>query len=649
MVRECQIFDSLSGKPVFGANYYVTAYEVGATVASASSGDTADVDAGHGFEANDKGIVGTDPTRYFQVGSVTSNSLTFAGGQTVSLAAGETLVNLGPDTGFTEPNYDGSGAVVYSDMDYGNVLVNSTIQLDDKGKGIYYHKGIAIWELVREDASTPLAINQDVSEAEDGIESFATAGAGTEDSPWTGWESGYREGKQNKFGPGWFATADASLGITLTNEPTLTTITGEGAGVTFIVITGATGRLRVYASGSGTRVLRNMKVGGFTVVAGSNNTSAGIVTFENFDHGSWVDDITIDPTSAYNISVGYKFLNCENMSVGSLYGYGWSSVIGAAGHTETGCLITTDDGIQRGNIGFDVLNLTNVTTGLNINSTTGGGSLNNIRFSMLKLVNGTLKDGTLGVNLASNCEQITFVDLQIEKFENGIRNDRSEQMKIINSVFGSVRNEANSAGDAILVNDGDGGEILSPRFSDCYNCVRYTGTTTRYSFTRGVVATSGTLYTDSSSGSNEMRTGAVVNSAASFASTVAVAGAATFSAAATVGTTLGVTGNATFSANVIRSVQAGITASTTQTQGQGPLTKDINEISVCANANDTVTMPAAVAGLTITIINNGAQTLKIFPASGDQFSGSAADAAVTLATTANVRYTAINATLWEAI
>jgi hypothetical protein len=112
---------------------------------------------------------------------------------------------------------------------------------------------------------------------------------------------------------------------------------------------------------------------------------------------------------------------------------------------------------------------------------------------------------------------------------------------------------------------------------------------------------------------------------------------------------LSVAGNASTTGYVIRSVTAGITASTTQTQGQGALTTDINEISVCANANDTVTMPAAAAGLHIKIINNGAQTLQIFPASGDQFSGSSVNASVTLATATNTRYTAINSTLWEAI
>lgn len=90
---------------------------------------------------------------------------------------------------------------------------------------------------------------------------------------------------------------------------------------------------------------------------------------------------------------------------------------------------------------------------------------------------------------------------------------------------------------------------------------------------------------------------------------------------------------------------AGITASTTQTQGQGALTADINEVSTVANANDTVTLPTAVAGKEVVIINNGANTLRIFPASGDDL-GSGVDTATTLASGSSVRYTAYNATNW---
>jgi hypothetical protein len=68
--------------------------------------------------------------------------------------------------------------------------------------------------------------------------------------------------------------------------------------------------------------------------------------------------------------------------------------------------------------------------------------------------------------------------------------------------------------------------------------------------------------------------------------------------------------------------EGGITASTTQSQGQRPLTKDINIITTVANVNDVVTMPSAVPGRVIYIANNptsGTNLLQIFPASGEEF------------------------------
>lgn len=91
---------------------------------------------------------------------------------------------------------------------------------------------------------------------------------------------------------------------------------------------------------------------------------------------------------------------------------------------------------------------------------------------------------------------------------------------------------------------------------------------------------------------------------------------------------------------------AGITASTTQSQGQMALVNQINEVSIVANANDVVTMPAAEIGLRIIVINNGANTLKIFPASGDNL-GAGVDASVILAAGSNVEYVAYNTTNWE--
>lgn len=90
----------------------------------------------------------------------------------------------------------------------------------------------------------------------------------------------------------------------------------------------------------------------------------------------------------------------------------------------------------------------------------------------------------------------------------------------------------------------------------------------------------------------------------------------------------------------------GITASVTQTQGQQPLTDDVNEVSVVANANDVVTLPPVIGGRRVWVINNGANTLQIFPASGDN-AGAGVDVSITLAAGLTYEFLGLNATNWE--
>ena len=98
-------------------------------------------------------------------------------------------------------------------------------------------------------------------------------------------------------------------------------------------------------------------------------------------------------------------------------------------------------------------------------------------------------------------------------------------------------------------------------------------------------------------------------------------------------------------------VTAGVTAAT---QGQGAVsvtsgkTAIIVEVATCANPNDTITLPAAVAGLQVFVINNGAQTLKIFPASGDNL-GAGANTETTLAAGGSATFVAYDSTNWKAL
>ena len=129
----------------------------------------------------------------------------------------------------------------------------------------------------------------------------------------------------------------------------------------------------------------------------------------------------------------------------------------------------------------------------------------------------------------------------------------------------------------------------------------------------------------------------------------ATAGALIFGASGTEAARFAITTKHLTMANdvaILSDVNAGITASTTQTQGNGALTADVNQISVCANANDTVTLPAAIAGRVCEIINDGAQTLQVFPASGDNL-GAGVDTATTIGTGLRRTLRAYDATNWR--
>ncbi len=102
---------------------------------------------------------------------------------------------------------------------------------------------------------------------------------------------------------------------------------------------------------------------------------------------------------------------------------------------------------------------------------------------------------------------------------------------------------------------------------------------------------------------------------------------------------------------IARDTNAGLTAGTTQTQAGGlALTAEINEVATVANANDTVVLPTAVAGLKVTIINNGANAMRIFPASGNDLgAGNNTQMTTALATTDMITFVAYDATNWRGV
>lgn len=155
MVREGRVLIPTAGKPAFGMGFFVMACKVGAQVSQASSGTTIAVREGHGFAVDDKFIVGTDITKYRRVTAVSAASLSVD--SSVPVASGELLINLGQDNGSTEPFFDNPGTLIYTDMDYSNLAVNSTVECDAEGRYRFWHTGIDIWDLALA-GGTPFAI-----------------------------------------------------------------------------------------------------------------------------------------------------------------------------------------------------------------------------------------------------------------------------------------------------------------------------------------------------------------------------------------------------------------------------------------------------------------------------------------------------------
>jgi len=95
-------------------------------------------------------------------------------------------------------------------------------------------------------------------------------------------------------------------------------------------------------------------------------------------------------------------------------------------------------------------------------------------------------------------------------------------------------------------------------------------------------------------------------------------------------------------------LNAALTADAGSVQGGTPLTSTWNEVATVGTIGDSVTLPTAVTGHKVTIINSAANALDVFPASGDDL-GAGGDTAASLAGGANITYLAIDATNWIAV
>jgi len=89
-----------------------------------------------------------------------------------------------------------------------------------------------------------------------------------------------------------------------------------------------------------------------------------------------------------------------------------------------------------------------------------------------------------------------------------------------------------------------------------------------------------------------------------------------------------------------------ITADSGSIQGGSPLTKELNVITTCVTIGDSVTLPTAIAGIRLTIVNNGATSSDVFPASGATINGAGVNIAEPLTNGSSITYIATSTTSW---
>ena len=101
------------------------------------------------------------------------------------------------------------------------------------------------------------------------------------------------------------------------------------------------------------------------------------------------------------------------------------------------------------------------------------------------------------------------------------------------------------------------------------------------------------------------------------------------------------------------SVQDNITAFATGGQANAvQLTKQINRVTVVGSANDSVKLPTAAAnkGAEVTVANAaGANSLNVFPATGDQIDGLGANAARAVAAGKTATFVSYGGTQWHSM
>lgn len=83
--------------------------------------------------------------------------------------------------------------------------------------------------------------------------------------------------------------------------------------------------------------------------------------------------------------------------------------------------------------------------------------------------------------------------------------------------------------------------------------------------------------------------------------------------------------------------------------GATVLTGDINVVSTVASAADSVQLPTAEAGREVTVVNNSANALAVFPALGDKINALSVNAVLSVAAGKTATFVSAAALQWFAL
>jgi hypothetical protein len=77
------------------------------------------------------------------------------------------------------------------------------------------------------------------------------------------------------------------------------------------------------------------------------------------------------------------------------------------------------------------------------------------------------------------------------------------------------------------------------------------------------------------------------------------------------------------------------------------LTTAFSRVTTVATAGDSVRLPAAVPGASLTVFNRGAESMNVFPITGQSINALAADTAFAVAAGASARFVCVAPGIWD--